>query len=108
MIVIPPTTLEWDSSDAAELKKFLASGPGVRMLEALAFMAPELTDGVHAHKALVASGRVQGYQEAVSVVVKLTREDPKPPATQSSPNYPDLDADDAWKDVDKAPEQPTS
>lgn len=108
MILIPPTTLEWDSSDAAELKRFLESVTGVRSLEALAFSAPELTNGAHAHKALVASGRVAGYQEAVSVLVRLTREDPKPPAQLSSPNYPDLDEDDAWKDVDKAPEQPTS
>jgi hypothetical protein len=108
MILIPPTTLEWDSSDAAELKKFLSSSTGLRMLEALAFMAPELTDGVHAHKALVASGRVHGYQDAMTVMVRLTREDPKPPAPQSSPNYPDLDADDAWKDLDKTPEEQTS
>jgi len=85
-----------------QLKNFLSSLTGVRLLEALAFFAPELGDGSHGNKTLVASGRVEGYQAVIGTIVRLTREDPnaKPPA-DASPNYASLDDDAAWKEIDK-------
>jgi len=108
MIILSPEKIEWGGDDAVTLRNFLASSTGQRMLEALAFMAPEILDGNHPNKALVASGRVAGYREALEVIVRLTHEDPNaspPPA--ESPNYANLDDDDAWKDIDSEVDKST-
>lgn len=108
MIVLPPKTIEWSSEDAARLKEFLNSPTGVRVFQILALGAPDLLDGTHKNKTLVASGAVAGYQDAVSTIFKLTYEDPNKPIVPDvvSENYKSLDDDAAWVEEDKKLDKP--
>lgn len=103
MIILPPKTVEWTSEDAARLKDFLNSPTGTRVLQLLALGAPDLLDGAHKNKTLVASGAVAGYQDAISTIFKLTYENPNAPVVPdtASENYKSLDDDSAWVEVDK-------
>lgn len=104
MIILAPKTIVWESEDAARLKDFLDSTTGVRLLQVLALGAPDLLDGTHKNKTLVASGAHAGYQEAVSTIFRLTYENPNEPAVPPvvSDNYKSLDDDAAWIEEDKA------
>jgi len=104
MIIFAPKTVEWTSDDAARLKEFLNSPTGTRMLEVLDIASPEITDGAHAHKALVMSGRVAQHKETLETIFRLTYENPNEPVVQDTPstNYKSLDDDDAWAEEDKA------
>ncbi len=92
----------WDSECAKWLRDLLQSEKGNLMLQWIAYQAPALLDGSDVNKTLVASGEVKGYSAAIFNLVKLTVEQPieKPEST----NYPDLDNDAAWADVDKSKE----
>ena len=104
MIILAPKKIEWTSDDAARLKEFLNSPTGARVLQFLALGAPDLLDGTHKNKTLVASGAVAGYQDAVNTIFRLTYEDPNAPTVPdvSSDNYKSLDDDAAWVEEDKA------
>jgi hypothetical protein len=104
MIIFSPKTLEWTSDDALRLKEFLDSQTGIRVLQFLDLSAPEITDGAHAHKALVMSGRVAQHHETLNNLFKLTYENPNEPIvpTTASDNYKSLDDDAAWVEIDKA------
>lgn len=103
MIILPPKTVEWTSEDAVRLKEFLNSMTGTRVLQVLALGAPDLLDGTHKNKTLVASGAAAGYQEAITTIFKLTYENPNEPIvpTTVSDNYKSLDDDAAWVEEDK-------
>lgn len=102
MIIVPPTKpVDWTSDDAATLKKLLESSTGVRLFQLLAQRAPELLDGSHPNKALVASGVVAGYQDAISTIVRLTYDDPNEAPPPPPSDYQSLDDDSAWKDIEK-------
>lgn len=107
MLLLPPTKLEWDSADAAKLQDFIQSSTGQRLLGYLSHAAPLFLDGTNANKTLVAGGRVEGYQEAVANIVRLTHENPADPVPQKS-EYPSLDDDTAWVAVDGKPQSSTS
>jgi hypothetical protein len=102
MIIVAPTKVEWSSEDSARLKEFLNSQTGSRVLEVLAIQAPELLDGSHPNKALVAAGTLAGYQGAISTIFRLTYENPNPPDPKSEAptSYQSLDDDAAWVDSD--------
>lgn len=90
---------EWTPDDARILRLFLESDTGLRAMEWMAYWAPELLDGTHKNKTLVASGQVKGYNEVLSNLRSLVRENPVPedPAQKSS-EYPDLDDNSKWTD----------
>lgn len=88
---------EWNSDDALTLKGFLESSTGLKLTQTLAFLAPNLLDGEHKNKTLVASGVVKGYTEAVETIFSLQTSRPKEMEPKSD-NYPSLDDDSKWKD----------
>jgi hypothetical protein len=104
MIIFSPKTIEWTSEDALRLKDFINSQTGVRLFQFLDLAAPEITDGAHAHKALVMSGRVAQHQEMLNNIFRLTYENPNEPVVPPvvSDNYKSLDDDAAWVEEDKA------
>lgn len=108
MIIFAPKTVEWTSEDAARLKDFLNSPTGARVLQVLALGSPELLDGTHKNKTLVASGALAGYQEAVNTIFRLTYENPNEPVVPNtvSENYKSLDDDSAWVEEDKKLDKP--
>jgi hypothetical protein len=99
MILIAPPDPEWDSKDRAVLEEFIQSPTGQRLIGVLAFYQPEFGNGSDASKTLVASGRVEGYADAVGRLIRLMKEHPSEPNKQqtSKAEYPDLDDDEAWK-----------
>jgi hypothetical protein len=112
MIILPPTNVEWTGDDAAQLKNFLQSSTGARLLQVLALFSPDLLDGGDVNKTLVASGQLAGYQEAINTIWRLTYEKPiEEEKSPASSGYQSLDDDEAWKDdstVDKSTDPTTS
>jgi len=104
MIIFAPRTIEWTSEDALRLKEFLNSPTGTRLLQFLDITGPEILDGSHKNKALVASGRVAQHQETLETIFKLTYEDPNAPMVPpvTTQNYQSLDDDAAWAEEEKA------
>lgn len=98
--MLPPTTQppEWDSADANNLKLFLGTPTGTRMLGHLYFLCPSLLDGSDVNKTLVASGAVKGYTRAVETLISLTTEKPATPVVSES--YPSLENDALWNDLE--------
>ena len=104
MIIIAPKIVEWTSEDATRLSEFINSPTGQRVMQAWAIGLPELLDVTHKNKTLVASGKREGYQDAVDTFVRLTYENPNEPIVPetASNNYPSPDDDSAWVEEDKA------
>jgi hypothetical protein len=96
---------EWTSDDALSLKGFLESSTGNKLAKTLAFLAPNLLDGEHKNKTLVASGVVKGYAEAVENIFSLTTSRPKELEPKSE-NYPSLDDDSKWTELSE-PKNPS-
>jgi len=73
------------------------------MLQLVDMGAPELLDGSHKSKTLVASGAVFGYRDAINTIFKLTYENPNAPVVPDvvTENYKSLDDDSAWVEEDK-------
>ena len=100
MLITPTNPPEWDSVDAVNLKQFLDSQTGQRWLGHLLFQAPHLLDGSDVNKTLVASGAVKGYTMAVENAISMTVQKPETPKPKD--NYPSLDDDSAWKDLENS------
>ena len=100
MILLPPTEIDWDSTNRKMLEEFLQTPTGQRLISVLAHYSPAFGDGSDPNKTLVASGRVEGYADAVGWLVRLTKEHPTEKAP-SKTEYPDLDDDKAWEAVDR-------
>lgn len=99
---IPPR--KWTSVEAKILRDFLNSEVGRLALEWTAFKAPELLNGSHQVKTLVASGEVKGYQGALSTLWNLTVE--QPAEAKTSEAYPSIDDDSAWAHLEKEKSTP--
>ena len=97
MIVISPTKpVEWDSGNAQLLREFLEGPTGQRMLQHLSFSLPESYDGPNGTQMIAAAKKIEGYQEAISNLVNLTKEQPQ--QAMPTEQYPDLDDDSKWKE----------
>lgn len=89
---------KWTSVEAKILRDFLNSDTGQLALEWAAYKAPELLDGTHKNKTLVAGGEVKGYQNALAALWNLTIE--QPVEATNPENYPDLDDPTQWVETD--------
>jgi hypothetical protein len=69
------------------------------LLNLLAHSSPSFLDGTYPNKTLVAAGRVEGFQEAVAAIVRLTYERPEEPGPRRE-EYPPLYDDKAWEHLD--------
>lgn len=100
MIIVPPNkTVEWDSANAQSLREFLEGPTGQRMLQHLSASLPEPYDGPNGTQMIAAAKKIEGYQEAISTLVHLTKEQPQ----QAAPveQYPDINDDSKWEDQPK-------
>jgi len=96
---------KWTSVEAKILRDFLNSDAGQLALEWVAYKAPELLNGEHKGKTLVASGEVKGYHGAMSTLWNLTVEQPTEAKTPEA--YPSIDDESAWAETDKSNTNPT-
>lgn len=94
MIIFDETPKEWDSKNAQDLRALLDSDVFRLALAWVGTRAPKLLDGSDPNKALVASGRVEGFNEAIRELFSLTRE--QPPEVKKPESYPDLDDESQW------------
>jgi hypothetical protein len=95
MIIISSGPVVWESSDAQRLREFLDSSTGKRVLEHLASVCPSPYDGGNANLMVAEAKKIEGFQDAVSSLVNLTREQPPQPTAEEQ--YPDLNDDSKWK-----------
>lgn len=90
---------KWTSVEAKKLREFLNSDVGQLALGWVAYKAPELLNGSHQIKTLVASGEVKGYHGALSALWNLTVE--QPAEAKAAEAYPSIDDDSAWAHLEK-------
>jgi hypothetical protein len=93
---ITPDALDWDSNDTINLRNFLKTQTGTRLLPKIAEGFPLLLASGESNAILIRSGEVRGMQDVLKSILALAY----PPAEvkQSNDNYPDLTNDEAWKD----------
>ncbi len=89
-----PLELEFNSEDTSLLRQFLETHTGQKFVPKLAELVPTLLDGGHVNKALVRSGEVRGYQQALNNILFLAY--PPPPLLKETAAYPPLEDDSAW------------
>jgi hypothetical protein len=97
-------SLDWDSEDQAQWRQFLQSRAGQRLIPKAAEIMPRPLRTGDATAALIRSGEVLGYQDAISNFLALAFPPPMP--EKRSDEYPALTDDSAWDDGQtiKAPE----
>jgi hypothetical protein len=94
---------EWTSTEAKELRSFLTSDTGVKVLTLCAFESPPLFDGADVNKSLVRSGEHKGFERAIEFLTSLVHTEPEKPEVAEA--YPSLDDDTKWGDTNPAPTQ---
>jgi hypothetical protein len=95
---ITPDALEWDSDDAANLRSFLKTRSGSRLLPKVAEGFPTLMAGGEINAVLIRSGEVRGMQDVIKSILSLAY---PPVELKQATNYPDLTNDEAWQDGNK-------
>lgn len=94
-----PEILDWSSEDTDNLRKFLTTRSGSRLLPKLAESAPILFSEGDVNKILIRTGELRGFQSALREIMTLAN---PPPEVKPTPgDYPDLLDDDAWQDGQK-------
>jgi len=102
---LPTKTLsEWNSEDAKLLRDLLENSTFGKAIAFVLDQAPKLLDGSDVNKTLVASGKVDGYNEALQNLFRLTHE--QPPTTPESEAYPSLDDESKWDKTTNEPRTP--
>jgi len=86
----------WTSTDAAELKSFLKTETGLRLLHAIALEEPELLRKGDTNEILIRSGEVAQHKHVASFILTLTGETFEHHEDSSVNNYPSLTDDAAW------------
>jgi len=92
---------EWTSDDAKSLRDLLESSTFNKAMAHVLDQTPKLLDGGDVNKTLVATGKVDGYNEALQNLFRLTHE--QPPAVAEPENYPNLDDDSKWEEKSTQP-----
>lgn len=94
----PPSakTAEWTSDDAINLRNFLGSKTGERLVVHLGEFVPELLGGGDVNAILIRSGEVKGASATLAHLVSLTVEVPDTLPERNPDKHPSLDDESAW------------
>lgn len=105
MATTPPSdkTAEWNSDDAKNLRNFLGTQTGERLMVHLGQSVPELLGGGDVNAILIRSGEVKGGSALLVHFVSLTSQIPDSVITPKKDNHPDLDDDSAFDPVTNLP-----
>jgi len=100
MILLPTGEgeVEWTSIEAKQLRDFLFSDTGKKMLTLCETQTPTLLDGTDVNRTLVSSGERKGFDLLLEFIFSLTVESPK--EVQPISSYPDLDSDAEWAETE--------
>lgn len=95
MNTAPPSgkTADWTSDDAINLRTFLGSQTGERLMVHLGESVPELLGGGGVNEILIRSGEVKGASATLVNLVSLTVEVPDTLPERRPESHPDLDDD---------------
>lgn len=97
--MITRDSLEWTSEDAYNLRLFLETPTGRRVLPKALESLPPLLSGGDTNPILIRSGEVRGFQLMTEAFLSLTSIAPAPVTEQNA--YPPLEDDRAWGDGQK-------
>lgn len=89
--------VEFTSEDAQNLRTFLGTATGQKIVPKLLEYRPHLLDGSDNGKTLVRSGIVVGFELAVNLIEELTETELNKNDQPTSENYPSLDDDSKWE-----------
>lgn len=92
------STPEWTSEDIQNLRTFLQSRTGGRLLPKLVDVIPALLEEGDTNKILIRTGKVSGCQEIIKAIVALAGPEPLPPQNEEATHYPSLTDDKKWDD----------
>lgn len=95
------STPEWTSEDVQNLRTFLQTRSGARLLPKLVEVIPALLEEGDTNKILIRSGKVTGCQEIIKALVALAGPEPLPPQEETSTEYQSLTDDSKWNDGQK-------
>jgi hypothetical protein len=89
----------WTSVDAQDLKAFLQTSTGTKVLRALALEEPELLDKGDTNEILIRSGQTRQHKHITNFLFSLTGEsfEHNSDDLQELNNYPSLEDDDQWE-----------
>ena len=87
--------LPWSNTDTEQLRFFLETPTGQRLVPKLVESAPSLLPAGDTNSILIRSGEVRGIQIVVSALLALAH--PTPDESRQPESYPPLDDDSAWK-----------
>lgn len=90
---------DWLYTDAENLRTFLSSSTGQRLLPKLAEKTPGLLPGGDINAILIRSGEVKGIQLILQEILALTSPEQEPIKVISQ--HPPLEDDAAWDDGKK-------
>jgi hypothetical protein len=101
--MITNDTLDWTSDDELNLRAFLATTSGKRLLPKVCESSPVNLPGGDTNDILIRSGEVRGFASAVATLLALST---RPPTAQvdvdhANITYPSLKDDAAWDDGQK-------
>lgn len=92
---------EWESSHLQELRSFLASATGRRLLEKLMWLTPSYSVSRNEPtQRIIESGIREGYEHCLEALVFLSTPPTRTPEADSA--YPELDSDKGWEATDAA------
>lgn len=91
--------LEWTDVDAENLRKFLMTPTGQRVLPKLMEGAPALLASGETNAIMIRSGEMRAYRILAENFLGMAR--PEPQQKQAEPLYPSLEDDTKWGDGKK-------
>jgi len=91
--------LPWTSEDVVNLRNFLTTVTGSRLLPRVLNEAPTLLGKGDVNEILIRSGEVRGFQAAAREFFNLAY--PPKQENREVPTYPPLNDDTAWNDGQK-------
>lgn len=95
---LPPDGLfKMDPGHRAEIANFFNRPEGESLFDFLTFMVPSVLEKGTSEEMLVRSGKVAGAQEQLTNILRLISPDPEIPKETTTPAYPSLDDEKAWK-----------
>lgn len=105
MIVKTPDKIEIGPDDRASLKQFLDSQHGKVILLALGQLAPEMSD-IGTSEVMINSGaQRKGYELAIENLFSFIARTEDGPVATPATEYPSLDDDTAWKELEQSEEK---
>ena len=96
--MITRDTLPWAATDSEQLRHFLETEAGQRLLPKVVEACAPLLPGGESNAILIRSGEVRGFQAAISAILSLAN--PPAPLPEEPTSYPSLDDDSKWKHLE--------